>query len=86
MTTDERLENLEKELARAKRRNRWLLAIVALAVVGLGLAWILPKTTATAQAQGAALGIGGARTGPVIADLLAADRTACQTMACEARS
>jgi hypothetical protein len=55
MTTEERFENLERELARAKRRNRWLLAIVALAVVGLGLAWILPKTTATAQAQGASL-------------------------------
>jgi len=26
MTTEERLENLERELARAKRRNRWLLA------------------------------------------------------------
>jgi hypothetical protein len=26
MTTEERLEKLERELARAKRRNRWLLA------------------------------------------------------------
>jgi len=26
MTTEERLENLERELARAKRRNRWLVA------------------------------------------------------------
>jgi hypothetical protein len=35
MTTDERLEKLERKLARAKRRNRWVLA-----AVGLGaLAW-----------------------------------------------
>jgi hypothetical protein len=33
MTTDERLENLERELARAKRRSRWLLAAVGLALV-----------------------------------------------------
>jgi hypothetical protein len=42
MTTEERLENLEKELARAKRRNRWLLAAVLLGagVVILAAAWI----------------------------------------------
>ena len=35
MNTEERLEKLERELARAKRRNRWVLA-----AVGLGaLAW-----------------------------------------------
>ena len=37
MTTEERLEKLEQELARANRRNRWLMAVVVLAVVG---AWI----------------------------------------------
>jgi hypothetical protein len=36
MTTEERLETLEKELAREKRRARWLLALVAL-VVGVGV-------------------------------------------------
>ncbi len=54
MTTEERLEKLERELAHAKRRNRWLLAIVGLAVVGLGLAWTWNKTMPTAQAQGVA--------------------------------
>jgi len=42
MTTEERLENLERKLARAKRRNRWLLAAVLLGagVVILAAAWI----------------------------------------------
>ena len=54
MTTEDRLEKLERELSRANRRNRCLLAVVGLAVVGLGLAWAWNKTTATAQGQGAA--------------------------------
>jgi len=53
MTTEERLENLERELASANRRNRWLLAVVGLAVIGLVLASTWTKTTAIAQAQGA---------------------------------
>jgi hypothetical protein len=53
MTTEERLEKLERELARANRRNRWLLASVVLAIVGLSLAWTWPKTIAIALAQGA---------------------------------
>ena len=52
MTTEERLEKLERELARANRHNRWLLAGVVLAIVGLSLAWTWTKTTAIAQAQG----------------------------------
>jgi len=40
MTTDERIENLEKGLASARRFNRWLLAAVGLA---LGV-WILAGT------------------------------------------
>jgi len=54
MTTEERLEKLERELSAAKRRNRWLLTIVGLTIVGVGLAWTLTKTTPTAQAQGPA--------------------------------
>ena len=52
MTTEERLEKMERELARANRRTRWLLAGVVLAIVGLSLAWTWTKTTAIAQAQG----------------------------------
>jgi len=50
MTIEERLEKIEKELAEARRRNRWLLTIMGLVVVGIGLAWILTKTTAAATA------------------------------------
>jgi len=38
MTTEERLEKLEQELAAAKRRNRWLVAIMALILMGLACA------------------------------------------------
>jgi multisubunit Na+/H+ antiporter MnhB subunit len=38
MTTEERLENLERELARAKRRNRWMVVVVGLGIVLLGVA------------------------------------------------
>jgi hypothetical protein len=55
MTTEERIENLEKGLASARRLNRWLLAAVGLA---LGV-WILAGTfgpaTAAAPAGGAAV-------------------------------
>ena len=51
MTTEERLEKLERELTTTKRRNRWLLVVVMLAVVELGLTWALTKTTVIAQAQ-----------------------------------
>lgn len=37
MTTEERLEKVEKELARAKRRNRWLPDIVILTLFGITL-------------------------------------------------
>ena len=33
MTTEERLEKLEKELRRANRRNRWLLVAFGLCIV-----------------------------------------------------
>jgi hypothetical protein len=52
MDTEERLEKLERELLAEKRRNRWVLAVVGLGVVGV-LAWTLATTTPTTQAQGA---------------------------------
>ena len=50
MTTEERLAKVERELARAKRRSRWLLA-VGLATVGLlAAAWVAAEATRPAQA------------------------------------
>ena len=55
MTTEKRLEKLERELSRANRLNRWLLAGVGLCL-GIGLvAWAFGPTVATAQPAGAAL-------------------------------
>jgi hypothetical protein len=54
MTTEDRLANLERELARAKRRNRWLVAVVGVAGMVLVLAWTLEKTPPTVL--GAAVG------------------------------
>jgi hypothetical protein len=55
MTTDERMENLEKGLASARRFNRWLLAAVGLALAVWILAGIFGPTTAGAQTAGAAV-------------------------------
>jgi hypothetical protein len=54
MTTEERLEDLESEFAHAKRRSRKLLilAVVALTVGGLSLAWAIVGTRLLARAQG----------------------------------
>ena len=59
MTTEERLENVERELVeakaqatRAKRRNRWLLAAVTLAAGVFALVWIVAGAANRAQAQG----------------------------------
>ena len=41
MTTDERIENLEKGLASARRLNRWLLAWAGIAAVFCALAGVL---------------------------------------------
>jgi len=54
MTTEERIEKLERELAKTKRGGRRLLALLGAGLVGLGLAWGLTKTTATVQPEGAA--------------------------------
>jgi hypothetical protein len=59
MTIEERLEVLERELGRAKHRNRWLLAAVGVAVAVLTLAWTWNKNTPAAQAQVAPPGAPG---------------------------
>ena len=51
-----RLEKVEWELLAERRRNRRLLAAVGLTIAGVGLAWIVAKTPAIAQAQGANIG------------------------------
>ena len=48
MTTEERLEILEQELARAKRRNYWFLAVLGLAVGLFALGWYFAGTTGRA--------------------------------------
>jgi hypothetical protein len=45
MTTEERLENLERELARAKRRNRWLLTGLGLCLGASVFVWALGRDT-----------------------------------------
>ena len=54
MTTEERLENLERELARAKRRNRWLLAGLGLCLGILVVVWGMQGRYAVAATQGGA--------------------------------
>lgn len=49
MTTEERLQNLEQELSRVRRRNRWLSGAVMLCL-GISLAfWAFRPPAATAQ-------------------------------------
>jgi hypothetical protein len=52
MTIEERLKNMERELGRVKRRNRWLLGAILLLAGGMVLAGVLRTTVPTAQAQG----------------------------------
>ncbi len=54
MTTEERLEKLERELADTKRRNRWLLAVMALTLVGVAYALdgTFQRTANTVSNQG----------------------------------
>ncbi len=49
MTTEERLEKLERELSRARRHNRWLLAGAALCLGIGGLVWAFGPDTVVAQ-------------------------------------
>jgi hypothetical protein len=51
MTTEERLEKLERELTKTKRRNRWLLGGVGLVLGMFALAWATIGTAGKAQAQ-----------------------------------
>ena len=53
MTTEERLENLERELGRVKRRNRWLLGAILLVAGGLIVPILFETTAFRARAQGA---------------------------------
>ena len=50
MTTDERLEMLARELARAKRRTRWVLLTAILAAGAFGVAWGFGRERLAAQA------------------------------------
>ena len=54
MTTEERIDALERELSNANRRNRWLLTVMVLAVIGLGALCAFTQGTPAAQAQAAA--------------------------------
>ena len=51
MTTEERLAKVERELGRAKRRSRWLLAALGLSLGAL--VWESAARTPRAEAQGA---------------------------------
>ena len=51
MTIEERLKNMERELGRVKRRNRWLLGAILVLVGGLVAAGAFKTTVTPAQAQ-----------------------------------
>ena len=55
MTTEERLEKLEKELMRGRRFNRWLLAGLGLVIGVWIVGWGFRPRTAGAQPAGAAV-------------------------------
>jgi len=57
MTTEERLEKLEKRLDRASRRNRWLVAGVGLLFGAWVLGWCFEPEPATAQPAKAGAGV-----------------------------
>ena len=52
MTIEERLENMEQELGRVKRRNRWLLGAILLLAGGLVVPAVFEVTAFRARAQG----------------------------------
>jgi hypothetical protein len=51
MTIEERLENMERELGRLKRRNRWLLGAILLVVGGLIIPAVFETTAFRARAE-----------------------------------
>ena len=53
MTIEERLENMERELGRIKRRNRWLLGAILVLLGGLVAAGVFKTMITPVQAQGA---------------------------------
>jgi len=53
MTIEDRLENMERELGRLKRRNRWLSGAILLVAGGLIVPPVFDLTTFRVQAQAA---------------------------------
>ena len=51
MTIEERLENMEREMRRVKRRNRWLLGTILLIVGGLIAPWVFETTAIRARSK-----------------------------------
>jgi hypothetical protein len=51
MTIEDRLEKMERELGRVKRRNRWLLGAILLVAGGLAVPAVLETTAFRARAQ-----------------------------------
>jgi len=51
MTIEERLENMERELGRQKRRNRWLLGAILVLLGGLVAAGVFKTMITPVQAQ-----------------------------------
>jgi hypothetical protein len=51
MTIEERLEDMERELRRVKRRNRWLLGAILLVVVGLIAPEVFETTAIRARSK-----------------------------------
>ena len=55
MTTEERLEKVEKELMRGRKLNRWLLTGIGIVFVACIVVWAFGPKTATAQPAGTAV-------------------------------
>ena len=63
MTTEERLANVERELGRAKRRNRWLLAGLGLCLGALVVVWVTQGRYAISSTLGERAFVLDTRTG-----------------------
>jgi hypothetical protein len=51
MTIEERMENMEREMGRVKRRNRWLVGAILLVAGGLIAPGVFETTAVRAQLQ-----------------------------------